>query len=620
MSDRILATLIEKVRAQQPRAIGLDIYRDLPEPPSYKELAKSFKSGESKEAIADKVLSDYKDLERVFRSTPQLVGAWKVVPPDVLPPPTLLQLGRVASVDLVDDGDNVIRRGMLVIKISKTGQELTSLGLSLALKYLRPSGIKLGIDRDYNIVLGRTTFRRLTENAGGYVRADVGGNQILLDYRPPNSFPAVSVTDVLQNKVSQNLFRDRIVLIGPTAESLKDFFLTPYSRELGGVSPVELAGVEIQANLASQIISTVLDGRIPIRTWAELPEYFFILSWSAIAVLSVWQSERWQGNKNTWGFVLLALSFCLLHCLILIIVTYLAFLQSYWLPVVPGLITIFLGTIAAIFSAFIERGRQWKIKITAQNVELAKEKIQKHLALTKARVGFWEWNLETDALAVSEEFIHLFLSDKIALPKSLKEFVEIIHVEDRDNVDKFLHYLIAENLETGEIESQTLEFRIPIVEEKDAIYHVTAHFQIDNFNKKIMGILVDCTENHLMRIADQTELRKLDCLLAQSNLFFITTIGIDCSIISSTLSTTRVLGYTVATFIGENFVSFIHLDDRAAFIRAVERSQSDFVNGEKILYRAVSKKGEWIQIESEIFNNLSNSLLNCITLYSWQRQ
>jgi adenylate cyclase len=40
MSDATLAKLLETLKQQQPRAIGLDIYRDLPVEPGHRELVK----------------------------------------------------------------------------------------------------------------------------------------------------------------------------------------------------------------------------------------------------------------------------------------------------------------------------------------------------------------------------------------------------------------------------------------------------------------------------------------------------------------------------------------------------------------------------------------------------
>lgn len=623
MSDRTLAELIEKIRAQQPRAIGLDIYRDLPEPPSYKELAESFKSSGSKEAIADRVLSGYDRLERVFQSTPQLVGVWKVGNPEILPPPTLLKLGRVASVDLIEDGDKVVRRGMLIIT-SQSGKNLPSLGFSVALKYLRKSQIKVKFDSESNAVLGRTTFRRFFKNDGGYVGADAGDYQTLLDFRPLNSFPVVSVTDVLQNRISADLFRDRIVLIGPTAESKKDFFFTPHSRELGGF-PRQVPGVEIQANIASQVLASTLDGRPLIQTWSDPFEYLFILGWGALAVITVWRSEQWQGNKKAGFFVFWASIFCLLHCTILTIATYLAFLQGYWLPVAPGLCIILSGTAATAFGVFIKRDNQWKMTLKAQNEELAKEKAQKQLALKKARVGFWEWDVETDALVVSEEFIHLFHLENRAVPRTLKSLLELVHEDDRVKFEKFLSYLVTECLsktvENG-IEPQKTEFRIVVKKSADITntYYITSYFQFFETNQSIMGILIDHTESYMIRAGDREKFDRLNFLLNQSNALFIITIELDCTIVYSTPSTTRALGYALEDLTGENLAKFIHLNDRGNFINALELICSGLTNREKISYKMLSSTGSWVHIESELLNDWHHPSSRCIIIYSWRKE
>lgn len=65
---------------------------------------------------------------------------------------------------------------------------------------------------------------------------------------------------VLNGEIPEDLMRDRIVLIGSTAESLRDFFQTPYGK---------MPGVFVHANLVSQLISSALDGRPSI---SSLPE------------------------------------------------------------------------------------------------------------------------------------------------------------------------------------------------------------------------------------------------------------------------------------------------------------------------------------------------------------
>ena len=42
--DQTLADLLQKLKTNQPRVIGLDLYRDLPEPPGHGRLVTVFKS------------------------------------------------------------------------------------------------------------------------------------------------------------------------------------------------------------------------------------------------------------------------------------------------------------------------------------------------------------------------------------------------------------------------------------------------------------------------------------------------------------------------------------------------------------------------------------------------
>jgi len=69
----------------------------------------------------------------------------------------------------------------------------------------------------------------------------------LINYRgPPRSFPTWSVTDILAGRIDTALLRDKIVLIGATAQGLGDYRTTP----VGAVFP----GVEIRANTMQNLI------------------------------------------------------------------------------------------------------------------------------------------------------------------------------------------------------------------------------------------------------------------------------------------------------------------------------------------------------------------------------
>uniref|UniRef100_UPI0030D9407A adenylate/guanylate cyclase domain-containing protein n=1 Tax=Cyanothece sp. BG0011 TaxID=2082950 RepID=UPI0030D9407A len=197
---------------------------------------------------------------------------------------------------------------------------------------------------------GKNPFFSPHPNDGGYVRTDAGGYQLLINYRGGNgTFETVSMTDILENKVPSDWASDRIIIIGKVGESFKDLFFTPYSSGLIGL-PEPVAGAEIHANLVSQIISGALEGRPLFKTWPDPVEWLWIVFWAGTGATLTWRFRYQQGAKNAslkrWGIIVGA-------GVILMGSTYLAFLEGWWLPVVPPFLA-FLGSTMAI-TAYIAR-------------------------------------------------------------------------------------------------------------------------------------------------------------------------------------------------------------------------------------------------------------------------
>jgi len=335
LADRELAKLLTLIKKQQPRAIALDIYRDLPVEPGYDELVK------------------------VFRSTPNLIGIKKVVGSAmgavVNPPPVLAELGQVTMNDLIIDADGKSRRSLL--SVEKGDEVILSLGAESALQYLAAEGIELEVvDPDQQILkLGAATFQPLPGDAGGYVGADAGGYQILMLSELRNlgqRFPIVSLTDVLQNKIPPDLLRDRIVMIGVTAESAGDLFFVPRRNGWLNRSFVTASGVEIHADIANQILRATLDRQPLIQTWSEPWEALWIGVWCLLGAAIPWMGRqpRIQAfatspkRQRLTGFPLVVLSLTLLG-LGQAAASYFAIDQGVWIPVIPSL----LGMTSAAF-------------------------------------------------------------------------------------------------------------------------------------------------------------------------------------------------------------------------------------------------------------------------------
>lgn len=330
ISDAIYAQLLEKLKAKKPRAIGLDIYRDLPVEPGHQ------------------------DLVRVFNSTPNLIGIQKVVGDSrreaIPPPPALKAKGQVGANDLILDADNKVRRALLYVQ-APNGEQVFSLGLYLALLYLNQQKIVPQIEPGTkNWRLGKTKFLPFEANDGGYVQADDRGFQLLLNYRGGSRhFSTVSLTDVLKDRLPANWGRDRIILIGGVGESFPDLHFTPYSSSRLSL-PVRMAGVEIHATLASQIISSALEGRTLIKSWSEPFDWFWIVLWSTIGSFLSWQNRYTNGVTR---FSFNRVNVTLLGGVFLIGGTYLAFLGGWWIPVIPPILGLMSSAIA--INAYVAR-------------------------------------------------------------------------------------------------------------------------------------------------------------------------------------------------------------------------------------------------------------------------
>ncbi len=92
----------------------------------------------------------------------------------------------------------------------------------------------------------------------------------------PGVFPSRSLFDVINGRYPPEAFRDKVVLVGVTAEGLSDRLFTPFAQERRGT-----AGVEVQAH----ILNTLL------------------------AANAIWVPFRWLQSASAVGLALLALLF-----------------------------------------------------------------------------------------------------------------------------------------------------------------------------------------------------------------------------------------------------------------------------------------------------------------------
>jgi CHASE2 domain-containing sensor protein len=309
--DREISGLLKILQTYQPRVIGLDIYRNLPVEPGHVELVTTLKDNKN------------------------LIVIEKAIPHKVDPPPGLAP-ERVGFADQVTDMDGKLRRTLLSIPTGN-GDSKFSLTLLLAEKYLAAEGLKLenGKGDPATMMFGKSELPRFLSNYGGYVRTDDGGVQVLLNFRSGQErFRTITLGDLKTGKFQPGWIRDRIVIIGITAPSVKDFITTsaiPSAKPATG----RVYGVEIQAHAVSQIISTVLDGRSMLKSWSGGWEYLWILGWGLLGI----SFARLTKSPSISLFAVAFASTCLF------LISYLLLILGWWVPFTPAMLVLTLNGI-----------------------------------------------------------------------------------------------------------------------------------------------------------------------------------------------------------------------------------------------------------------------------------
>jgi CHASE2 domain-containing sensor protein len=343
LSNFALARLLDKLAPLQPRAIGLDIYRDEPVQANQAFLTTRWKTDDNFFVICK--VSD--------RSSNH---------PGIAPPPEVPQ-ARLGFSDVVKDPDGVLRRHLLAMKPAPTSPCITPYALSaqLAFHYLEKEGISAKYTPQGDLQLGNVIFKRLRSPQtalgfaqspmGGYQQVDTWGYQILLNYRsyrsPLEIAPTVTLTEVLNGALKPEEVKDRIVLIGTTAPSFRDYSPSPYMTGQG--FSLEIPGVILQAQMVSQIVSAVKDGRPLLSVLPVWGEVLWVWGWSVVGGAIAWRFGLGRYLILAGGG---AIAVLYIQCFIL-------FCSGIWVPLVPSaFVLVVTGGTVAIYLTSQQSQRQ----------------------------------------------------------------------------------------------------------------------------------------------------------------------------------------------------------------------------------------------------------------------
>lgn len=318
--DDAMVQLLEKLESYEPRVIGLDIFRDLPVINPVEPDVDSAKR--ANQALLALLQGDINPAE---------TGADIVVIEKILNPPVAAPAGvpfeNIGFADALLDSDGFVRRSLLASPSAADPYDYhLSFTIQLAAKYLAKEGFELnnGLKDENTMRFGETELFRFTHSSGGYHSQDTGENPVvLLNFRNhPEPFQKLSLSEFLAGDFTEEWIRDRIILIGMTAVSTKDYI---NSAAISNTNPGLVPGVEIQAHAISQIINAVLEDRPLIKTWPAHWEYAWIIL-NGIAGLSLIHLKK---STSTVALAFIGLGTLPIIC------SYGLILIGVWIPVVP---------------------------------------------------------------------------------------------------------------------------------------------------------------------------------------------------------------------------------------------------------------------------------------------
>ncbi|WP_373525971.1 CHASE2 domain-containing protein [Nostoc sp.] len=352
--DGTIAELLTKLETYKPRAIGLDIFKNVPVKPGEEKLA------------------------QVLQQNTNIIGIEKILRPGEISPHKSLSAEQVGFADLRHDKDSKNRRYLLFTPNPKNDNEdKYSLALQLVTKYLDAKGIKLqsGKNDPNTIMIQGIELPRITKNFGGYVCLDDGdsvsvrnfgkyfrylrnckddgGVSILMNFRNTSEpFHVLSLHDIINGKVDAKLLRDRIVLVGNRNISAGDIFYTSAlpSLKLRG----QIYGIDYHAHVISQILSTVIDSRPMLNTWEDMGEYTWIFIWGFLPIAIGRLTQSVWRNIFSVGVAVISLFTCGYMML---------WVWGIWIPVAPSLLILAVNGVGLSAFAFYQHDKLLRSQI-----------------------------------------------------------------------------------------------------------------------------------------------------------------------------------------------------------------------------------------------------------------
>ena len=407
IDDKYLLKTIQKLDKAESSSIVLDLYRNVG-------------VGEGAESLAN-----YSRLNK------KVISIFNVA--EGIPSIPDFPLERIAFNDMPIDIDNVVRRDLVGVDRRKynLGKEFISVPMRMLEihQFLNKESFNLE-DKFY-----KNKISLIQNYSGGYTNVDSNGFQIFINYPEKNYIPIYSLSEILEDKIPLEKLKNKMIVIGATAPSLKDVFAVPSSRFVTDSKNLLISGAEIHAHRANQLLSLQNNSTLKIKTINPFIELFAIIFY--VFLISIFIEKT---KKISIGLIVFISALGLLA-----LAVYLAFIIGYWIELA-------LPVIGAITFSSIS----WLKKASEQQKQ--KALMQKLLGQTTSpEVAKELWNqkdslLENGRFPGTELPVTILFSDTVSfssvsenmnptelldwLNRGMEKFVKIIS-ENGGMVNKF---------------------------------------------------------------------------------------------------------------------------------------------------------------------------------------
>ena len=407
IDDKYLLKTIQKLDKAESSSIVLDLYRNVG-------------VGDGAESLAN-----YSRLNK------KVISIFNVA--EGIPSIPDFPLERIAFNDMPIDIDNVVRRDLVGVDRRKynLGKEFISVPMRMLEihQFLNKESFNLE-DKFY-----KNKISLIQNYSGGYTNVDSNGFQIFINYPEKNYIPIYSLSEILEDKIPLEKLKNKMIVIGATAPSLKDVFAVPSSRFETDSKNLLISGAEIHAHRANQLLSLQNNSTLKIKTINPFIELFAIIFY--VFLISIFIEKT---KKISIGLIVFISALGLLA-----LAVYLAFIIGYWIELAQPVIG------AITFSSI-----SWLKKASEQQKQ--KALMQKLLGQTTSpEVAEELWNqkdslLENGRFPGTELPVTILFSDTVSfssvsenmnptelldwLNRGMEKFVKIIS-ENGGMVNKF---------------------------------------------------------------------------------------------------------------------------------------------------------------------------------------